>query len=147
MAETTAPVIKQIATPKLKNFHKSPKMINEKRIVPVEKTDLLSLYGLILKMGSNNATLAAALAATIDGDYEITEASTPLIADQPVKSVDFASDVSTATLYFVAAYDYVGFSINGTAVETTGDDVVADDNTLYKAELASSAIEITKVGF
>lgn len=122
-------------------------MINSDRIVPVTKTDLISLYGLILKQDSDNATLAGVASGDVDGDFAITAATTPLIADQPVKSVDFASGVSTATLYFVADSAYVGFSINGAAVETTGDDVVADGSTLYVAALASSAIEITKVGF
>ncbi len=122
-------------------------MINKDRIVPVQKIDLLSLYGLILQQ--SNATLAAVDSATVEGDFEITAAATPLIADEPVKSVDFASDVSTATLYFVAAYDYAGFTINEAAVTPTvpEEGILADGKTLYKAELASSAIEITKVGF
>lgn len=119
-------------------------MINQNRIVPVERIDLVSLYGLILKQDA--ATLAKVDAATVDGQYEITSASTPLLASEPVKSVNFASGVSTATLYFVAAYDYEGFSLNGTAVVPTGA-VEADGCTLYKAELASGAVTITKVGF
>ena len=121
-------------------------MINANRIVPVEKTDLITLYGLILKQDSNNSSLAKVDAATVDGQFAITAAATPLLASEPVKSVDFASGVSTATLYFVAAYDYEGFTINGAAVTPTGA-VDADGCTLYKASLASSAVTITKVGF
>ena len=121
--------------------------INNDRIVPVQKVDLISLYGLILMQNASaNASLAKVSAANVEGDFAITSAATPLIADEPVKTVDFASGVSTATLYFVPAMDYVGFSINGTAVTPTGE-VVADGRTLYKAALASGAVTITKVGF
>lgn len=121
-------------------------MINKDRIVPITQVDLISMYGLILMQASANATLAKVSAETVDGQYEITAAATPLIADQPVKSVDFASGVSSATLYFVPAYDYAGFTINGAAVTPTGD-VEADGHTLYKAVLATGAVTITKVGF
>ncbi len=119
-------------------------MINTDRIVPVTTVDLISLYGLILQQ--NNATLAKVSSGTVEGDFNITAASTPLIADEPVKTVNFASGVSSATLYFVPSYDYAGFTINGAAVTPTGD-VEADARTLYKAVLGSGAITITKVGF
>ncbi len=121
-------------------------MINTNRIVPITAVDLISMYGLILMQSSANATLAKVSSNTVEGDFEITAASTPLIADEPVKTVDFATGVSTATLYFVPAYDYVGFTINGAAVTPSGD-VEADGRTLYKAVLGSGAITITKVGF
>jgi hypothetical protein len=119
-------------------------MINKNRIVPIQAVDLISMYGLILRQSVS--TLAKVSAETVDGQFEISEADTPLIADEPVKSVDFASGVSTATLYFVPAFDYVGFEINGEAVVPTGE-VVADGRSLYKAALASGAVTITKVGF
>lgn len=124
-------------------------MINENRIVPVVKIDLISLYGLILKQDSNNSGLAKLAADTIDGDFQIKTNSAVLIADQPVKTIDFdstTSSVSAGTVYFVAGYDYVGFTIDGVAVTPTGD-VVADGYTLYKAVLSSGAITITKAGF
>lgn len=119
-------------------------MINTDRIVPIQAIDLISMYGLILQQV--NTTLAKVSSNTVDGQFEITAAATPLIADEPVQTVDFASGVSTATLYFVPAYDYAGFTINGVAVTPTGD-VVADGRTLYKAALASGAVTITQVGF
>ena len=126
-------------------------MINTNRIVPVEKVDLLSLYGLILKQDTtNNSTLTKLAAKTVDGDFQITSGSAPLLADQPVKSCDIdvtTSSVSACTLYFVADFDYKGFSKDGTAVETEGVDVVADGVTLYKAVLYSGDITISKIGF
>ena len=124
-------------------------MINENRIVPVQKIDLISLYGLILKQDSNNSSLAKLAANTIDGDFQIKTNSAVLIADQPAKVIDFdstASSVTAGTVYFVPSFDYEGFTINGVAVVPTGD-VVADGFSLYKAVLSSGAITITKVGF
>lgn len=121
-------------------------MINNDRIVPIQAVDLISMYGLILLQDSANAGLAAVDSGTVEGDFEIKAAETPLIADEPVKTVDFAEGVSTATLYFVPAYDYAGFTVEGAAVTATGD-VEADGKTLYKAVLAEGAVTITKVGF
>lgn len=119
-------------------------MINTERIVPVMATDLLTLYALILKIDSDNADLAKLEADGI-GDFSVDDGTNPLIAAEPVKTVDIAEDVTTATIYFVADYDFKGFFIAGVAVEATGD-VDADGNTLYKAVLASGAVTITKVG-
>lgn len=125
-------------------------MINKDRIVPVVATDLITLYALILKQDTtNNSTLAKLASKSVDGDFQITSGSAPLLADQPVKTCDIdatASSVSACTLYFVPALDFVGFSIDGTAVTVTGD-VDADGATLYKAVLATGAITVTKCGF
>jgi hypothetical protein len=124
-------------------------MINKDRIVPVQATDLLSLYGLILKMDSNNSTLAKLDALDVDGNFKVTSGSAPLLCSQPAETIDIdatASSVSSATIYFVPAYDYKGFTIDGSAVTPTGS-VDADGCTLYKAVLSSGAITITKVGF
>ena len=122
-------------------------MINTDRIVPVTATDLITLYGLILKQDTtNNSSLAAVQAADSEGDFSITAASTPLICAEPVKTIDFGSSVTSATVFFVPAYDYAGFSLNGTATTPTGT-VTADGRTLYKAVLADSAVTITKCGF
>ena len=124
-------------------------MINTDRIVPVQATDLISLYALILTMNSNNSSLVA-LDATNPGEFEVaSSAGSVLIADEPVASLDFASGYTAGTVYFVPAYDYVGFTINGSAVtpESDSDTVNADGRTLYKAVLGSGEVTITQVGF
>lgn len=126
-------------------------MINSERIVPVQVIDLLSLYGLILKQNSNNSGLAK-LSASAAGEFTVKTNSAKLIAAEPVKTVDFdatASSVSAGTVYFVPAFDYKGFSIDGVAETPAAgsDDVVADGRTLYKAVLSSGDITITKIGF
>lgn len=126
-------------------------MINENRIVPVTKTDLLSLYSVILKQDSNNSGLAKLVSSDVVGNFEIKTNSAVLIADQPVVSCDIdatASSVSAATLFFVADNAFVGFSIDGVAVTPAdGSAAVVADGSLYKAVLSSGAITITKVGF
>lgn len=124
-------------------------MINSNRIVPIQKADLISMYGLILLQNSNNSSLAKLSAGEI-GEFQVKTNSAVLLADEPVVTCDFdatASSVSAGTVYFVAAHDYVGFSIDGTAVVTAGADVVADGVTLHKAVLSSGTITISKVGF
>ena len=125
-------------------------MINSDRIVPVTATDLITLYGLILKQDTtNNSTLAALNSLDVEGDFKVTSGSAPLLANQPAKSIDIdatASSVTSATIYFVPAYDYKGFTIDGVAITPTGT-VVADGSTLYKAVLATGAVTITKAGF
>lgn len=125
-------------------------MINLDRIIPVERIDLLSLYGLILLQNSDNSGLTALAANDVEGNFQITSGSAALIANQPVVSCDIdatTSSVTSATLYFVADYNYTGFTIDGAAVTTAGVEVVNDGVTLYKAELSDGTITISKVGF
>lgn len=127
-------------------------MINTNRIVPITKCDLISMYGLILLQNSSNSGLAKLTALDVEGDYQIKTNSAVLIADQPVKSVDIdatASSVSAATIYFVPAFDYAGFTVDGAAATIADNDVVVnpDGHTLYKAVLSSGTVTITQAGF
>jgi len=126
-------------------------MINTDRIVPVTKTDLISLYSVILLQASGNSSLAKLAALDVLGNYEIKTNSAVLIADQPVASCDIdatASSVSACTLYFMADSAFAGFTIDGVAVEAAEGSVdVVADGSLYKAVLASGDITITRVGF
>lgn len=126
-------------------------MINKDRIVPVVATDLISLYGVILLQDSNNSGLAK-LSADAIGEFQVKTNSAKLLAAEPVKKLDFdatTSSVTAGTVYFVADYDYEGFSIDGVAETPAAGSVAveADGCTLYKAVLASGDITITKVGF
>ena len=119
-------------------------MINSNRIVPVVKVDLLTLYGNIMKLAG---TSVSDVQAYEPGVFSVASGSGNKIAAEPVKSFDFASGVSSMTVYFIAAYDYEGFKVHGTAVTTLGADVVADGVTLYTATLSSGDVTIAKVGF
>lgn len=116
-------------------------MINKDRIVPITEIDLLTAYGTMLKIGGVSVTT---IDAKNPGVFDITSGGT-LLADEPVESADFAESVSSAVVYFVPAFNYKGFKINGEAVEATGT-VIADGATLYKATLATSEITIEKAG-
>lgn len=120
-------------------------MINENRIVPVTATDLLTLYGTILKIASVSVTALSTTAT--DGSFVIASASGTVIANEPVKSIEITTGTS-ATIYFVPAYDFSGFTIAGSPVTTSGAEVEADGRTLYTATLSGgNAIAIAKVGF
>ena len=127
-------------------------MINKDRIVPVIATDLLTLYGVILKQDTtNNSTLAKLNSLDVEGSFKVTSGSAPLLATQPLKTCDIdatTSSVSAATIYFVPSYGYEGFTVDGVKA-TYGDGSVTvdgDGNTLYKATFGSSKVTITKVG-
>ncbi len=120
-------------------------MINTNRVVPITVIDLISMYGLILLQDSNNSGLAALQASTVDGQFACGTGVN--LAAQPVKSCNFTG--ASGTLYFVADYDYEGFTVGGSAATIADNDVevVADGRTLYKAVLSSGTVTITQVGF
>ena len=120
-------------------------MINEDRIVPVTKIDLVTLYGLILI--ASGETVTALNVAAAPGEFEQKTNSATVLASEPLKSLNFGSSVTAGTVYFVPDYDYSGFSIGGTAKTTTGATVKADGRTLYSAVLASGTITVAKIGF
>lgn len=124
-------------------------MINNDRIVPITTVDLISMYGLILTAAAAAAsgTAPTALNATdTAGDFAQSTNSATVLASEPVKTLNFGSSVTAATVYFVPAYDYAGFTKTGATMTVTGD-VAADGRTLYKATLSTNALTIAKVGF
>ena len=122
-------------------------MINNDRIVPVEKIDLLSLYGTILTLA--NVSYGVIESADVDGTFSVTGsgAAGNKLANQPVKSLDFVSGVTSGTVYFAASYDYEGFKVAGAAATYGAGSVTVkkDGYSLYKAVLADSAVTITAV--
>lgn len=119
-------------------------MINTERIVPVQATDLVTLYGTIMKLAG---TAVTPVQATNPGVFELTSGSGNLLAAEPVKTLDFGEDVTSAVVYFVPAYDFEGFSIAGVAATPSGATVNPDGRTLYAATLATGVITIAQVGF
>ena len=121
-------------------------MINTDRIVPVMATDLLTLYSRIFTIaGTTVTTLTATVGAT--GEFEITEnPANAVLCDEPLTTLDFASGVTAATVYFAPAYDYSGFTVGGTAVTTAGAEVETDPGAFYSAVLANGTVTITQIG-
>mgnify|MGYP006976581177 CR=1 FL=1 len=118
-------------------------MINANRIVPVQNTDLLSLYATALKIAQVSVTK---ISATNPGEFTQTTSGTSVFCDEPVKKLNFGAGVSSALVYFVAAYDYEGFTVNGSPVTTAGVSVEKDSSTLYTATLSSGTLTFAKVG-
>lgn len=122
-------------------------MINNDRIVPVQKIDLLTLIGTILGLIGTSYTVL--VASTVEGAFSVTGtgAAGTKLANQPVQTLDFASGVTGGTVYFVAAYDYAGITVAGTAATIAeGSATVQPDGvTLYKAVLDSGTVTVTAV--
>lgn len=125
-------------------------MINNDRIVPVEKTDFLSLIGTVLALGGTSYGILAS--SDVEGDFSVTgtgDAGNKL-ANQPVHALDFASGVTAGVVYFVPAYDFAGITVAGAAAtfadgSLENDDVRPDGITLYKATLGSGEITLVAV--
>jgi len=125
-------------------------MINNDRIVPIEKCDFLSMIGVILGIGGTSYAVLAS--SDVEGTFSVTGsgAAGNKLANQPVKTLDFASGVTGGTVYFVPAYDFAGITVAGAtptfaSASLENDDVKADGITLYKAVLASGEVTLTAV--
>lgn len=118
-------------------------MINANRIVPVQSTDLLSLYATMLKVAQVSATK---ISATNPGEFTQAASGNTVFCDEPVKKFNFGASVTSAMVYFVAAYDYEGFTVNGSPATTAGVSVEKDGSTLYTATLSSGTLTFAKVG-
>lgn len=115
-------------------------MMNNDRIVNVQEIDLISLYATILLAANVSVTK---LASTAPETFTQATNSATVIANEPVKTFDFAATASAGTVYFVPALDYVGFTLAGVATVTAGAEVTADGKSLYKAVLSSGTVTIT----
>ena len=95
-------------------------MINKDRIVPIQKMDLLTMIGTILALHGTSYTVLAA--STTEGAFSVTGsgAAGNKLANQPVQTLDFASGVTSGTVYFVPAYDYKGITTTRTAGSNAG---------------------------
>ena len=119
-------------------------MINNDRIVPIKKIDYLSMIGTMLTLaGTSYGVLQS---EDVEGTFKVTGSGSAgnKLANQPVKTLDFASGVTGAVVYFCAAYDYKGMTIAGVATTPTGD-INADGITLYKATLDDGAVTVVSV--
>lgn len=118
-------------------------MINANRIVPVQSTDLLSLYATALKIVQVSVSK---ISASNPGEFTQTTSGSSVFCDEPVKAFDFGESVSSALVYFVAAYDYEGFTVNGSPATTAGVSIEKDGSTLYTATLSSGTLTFAKIG-
>ena len=129
-------------------------MINKNRIIPIQKTDYLSLITTIVNLVAGllqQAITYDIIAGNPDGSFVIDEAPATGLAilSEPVKRIDFASGVPTAMdgmlFTFVPAEDFEGFYEDGTKLVLGGGDVLADGVSLYVATGASDTFGLTRV--
>lgn len=123
-------------------------MINKDRIVPIEKTDLITMYGLLLKL-SNISSISGLtkLAPKAISEFAVPD-GTKYLLTEPVKSCDLTEvgNGNTFDVYFVPAYDFDGFYFNGAKVTLTGT-VEADGVSLYNVSgTIGSTVTVTKLG-
>ena len=120
-------------------------MINSERIVPVQKTDLITLYSVILAASNVSLTKAAADA---EGNVAIATGSANHIASAPAKTIKFAGTITADVVYFAACVDgFDGFYVGDTKITPTGATIAADGATLYKATLSGgNAIAVVQIG-
>ena len=119
-------------------------MINAERQVPVTEVSLLDIYFNVfaVAMGAN---APEKLVAANPGEFTVAANSKVYLANEPVKTLNFGSGVSAGTVYFVPAYDYEGFALNGTATTTAGDEVKTSGYGLYSASLSSGTVTIAAI--
>lgn len=112
-------------------------MINKDRIIPIEKTDYLSLIATIARL----CELQMEIVPVTDGENPALEASGLYLATEPLKRVNIGS-VAGAVLCFVPAHDFEGIYNGGVLVTeftSSSDDVIPDGVSLYKAGYEGSA--------
>lgn len=125
-------------------------MVNNDRIVPIVKIDLLSLIATVLNLiGTSFQVLAP---ETIDGSFKVTGTGSVgnFLANQPVKDLDFASGVTAGTVYFIPDYYFSGIKVAGAAatIDDSGlalNKIEKNGANLYKAALGSGEVTITAV--
>ena len=124
-------------------------MINTNRIVPIVKTDLLSIYGAMLTIAG--ISYGVLKSSDILGSFVVTGsgAAGSFLCDQPVKRLDIPAAVTGCTVYFVAGYDFGGLTVAGAAPTFvdgyTNDTILSDCATLFKAVLSSGTVTVTAV--
>ena len=115
-------------------------MVNKNRIVPITKTDLLTIYATMIGILALGGTETVLKPNDTDGDFNIDETFENLaICNQPVESLNFSSVAlggSVGTIFFVAAYNFKGISIDGLEPQykpgsLTNADIIKDSATLY----------------
>ena len=122
-------------------------MINKDRIVPIEKCDYLSMIGTIMKLAGTSFSV---INGDVVGNFDVTGsgAAGNKLANQPVRSIDFKSGVTSGTVYFVPDYAFEGIKVAGSAATISGisiANVKKDGVTLYTAALSSGTVTIAEI--
>lgn len=118
-------------------------MINKNRVVPVKATDLISLYGTIVKLADSSHTYE--VLDPVGGELKPTNSAQKYyLASEPVKYFDFAGATADCDVYFVADYGFEGFKQTVAAGSATVDPESAG---LYKAfwDYSETSVTVTRI--
>ena len=108
------------------------------RIVPVHRSDLISLYYAMFAIGASAPTK---INATKPGVFAISAAG---LCVEPVKTAKITA--ASGVIYFVPAFDFEGFTDgNDAAITIAGADVDADGRSLYSLTISSGTYTAAKV--
>lgn len=108
------------------------------RIVPVHRTDLISLYYAAFAIAGSAPTKIIAIAP---GEFEVEAAG---LCVEPVKKAKITA--TSGVIYFVPAYDFEGFTNGSDAkVEIAGADVDPDGVSLYSLTISSGTYTAAKI--
>lgn len=119
-------------------------MINENRIVPVTKSDLLSIYANMFVVADKDVTV---LHASEIGAFSLAAELAPneiAVCAEPVKTFDLNRHGGAGNIAFIPALDYDGFYNNGVKVVFDGDEVKPDGVTLYIVHMTSAESVMSK---
>ena len=113
-------------------------MINKDRIVPIQRTDYLSLLGTIFAVVgfSQSASLTSLYylkSDDVEGNFTVPDtysSGDAVILTQPAKSINVDDIQAGAAYFFCAAYDFKGVFASGAEVELNAD-IKADGVSLY----------------
>lgn len=127
-------------------------MINDKRVVPIYRTDYLSMIATVLSLidrsqGLTYPSYQPLEADTIAGDFRVGKRpgkqGRGYIARQPARTVEF-DKLDSSPLLFCAAYDFKGITCLGEPAEYAEGSarVVPDGITLHEASIENDQIVI-----
>lgn len=108
------------------------------RIVPIHRTDLISLYYAAFAIGGSAPTKIVAVAP---GVFEIEEAG---LCVEPVKKAKITTE--SGEIYFVPAYDFEGFTNESDEkITIDGAEVDPDGVSLYSLTISSGTYTAAKI--
>lgn len=118
-------------------------MINNDRIVPITSMDFLSMVGTVINlMAAGNPV---AIPSGENGVFTLSEDKASLL-NEPAKLINVTVEGGMQSpVYFVADYDWKGFTVGGESIEATGDAIVADGISFYAAFVTSNGITVHKL--
>lgn len=117
-------------------------MINKDRIIPITKSDYLSIITTVYNMVTEGGITPLHV---VDGVAEIpTTSVTAYIADEPVKVL---KPLGVQACYFVPDYDYKGIEVDGEIVEPEEGSAKVDPDgvSLYMLWYNSSSLMISAI--